>query len=288
MKFLFIMFQHLVPQHLLSRLAGKLANATTPWLKNMMIKRFIQHYGVNMAEALQSEPEDYACFNDFFTRALKPGARIIADADNALVSPADGVVSAAGNITGDQLFQAKGKNFSLTALLGGSEAMANAFLDGNFVTVYLSPKDYHRVHMPCGGTLQKMLYIPGKLFSVNQTTSENIDDLFARNERVVCLFDTDAGPLAVILVGAMIVAGIETVWSGQVAPAAHGISETDYTSQQPAIQLAGGEEMGRFKLGSTVILLSGPGAVKWQQSLEENTPLQMGEKIGDVVAWARG
>jgi len=261
-----------------------LANATTPWLKNMMIKRFIQHYGVNMAEALQSEPEDYACFNDFFTRALKPGARIIADADNALVSPADGVVSAAGNITGDQLFQAKGKNFSLTALLGGSDAMASAFLDGNFVTVYLSPKDYHRVHMPCGGTLQKMLYIPGKLFSVNQTTSENIDDLFARNERVVCLFDTDAGPLAVILVGAMIVAGIETVWSGQVAPAAHGISETDYTTQQPAIQLAGGEEMGRFKLGSTVILLSGPGAVKWQQSLEENTALQMGEKIGDVVS----
>ncbi len=283
MKFLFIVFQHLVPQHLLSRLAGKLANATTPWLKNMMIKRFIRHYGVNMAEALKSAPEDYACFNDFFTRALKPGARTIAGPNNSLVSPADGEVSAAGNITGDQLFQAKGKNFSLTALLGGSDTMASAFLDGSFVTIYLSPKDYHRVHMPCGGTLQKMIYIPGKLFSVNQTTSENIDDLFARNERVVCLFDTDAGPLAVILVGAMIVAGIETVWSGQVAPAKHGISETGYTTQQPAIQLAKGEEMGRFKLGSTVILLSGPGAVHWRQELEENTALRLGEKIGEVA-----
>ncbi len=284
MKFLFIVFQHLVPQHLLSRLTGKLANATTPWLKNMMIKRFIKQYGVNMAEALHSEPGDYSCFNDFFTRALKAGARPIAEADNTLVSPADGIVSATGNISGDQLFQAKGKEFSLTALLGGSDAMASDFLDGTFVTVYLSPKDYHRVHMPCSGSLKKMLYIPGKLFSVNQTTSENIDDLFARNERVVCLFDTDAGPLAVILVGAMIVAGIETVWSGQVAPTHHGISETDYATQQPAIQLARGEEMGRFKLGSTVILLSGPGAVKWQQTIAENTGLKMGENIGEVVS----
>jgi phosphatidylserine decarboxylase len=283
MKSLFIFFQHIAPQHLLSRLAGKLASTSTPWLKNFMIKKFIKRYGVNMAEAINSQAEDFATFNDFFTRALKPGARQLHQAQDSLVSPADGVISAAGNITGDQLFQAKGKNFSLTALLGGDTNTAAPFLDGSFVTVYLSPKDYHRVHMPCAGTLQKMIYVPGKLFSVNQTTSERIDDLFARNERAVCLFDTDAGPMAMILVGAMIVAGIETVWSGQVAPASHGLSANDYANQHPAIQLAKGEEMGRFKLGSTVILLTGPGAVKWQQEVDENYAVRMGEQIANLV-----
>lgn len=280
MKSLFIFFQHIAPQHLLSRLVGKLANASTPWLKNFLIKKFIARYGVNMAEAKNSQAEDFTSFNDFFTRELKPGAREIDQTVGALISPADGVISAAGEITGDSLFQAKGKTFSLTALLGGDPNTAEPFLDGSFATVYLSPKDYHRVHMPCAGTLQKMIYIPGKLFSVNQTTSERIDDLFARNERAVCLFDTDAGPLAMILVGAMIVAGIETVWSGQVAPAKHGLIESDYQNQHPAIQLGKGEEMGRFMLGSTVILLSGPGAVKWQEEVDENFAVRMGEQIG--------
>ncbi|MBT5484385.1 MAG: phosphatidylserine decarboxylase [Gammaproteobacteria bacterium] len=282
MKSLFIFFQHLAPQHLLSRLAGKLADASTPALKNFMIRKFVKRYGVNMAEAINSEAEDFATFNDFFTRALKPGTREVHSAPDSLVSPADGIISAAGNITGDQLFQAKGKSFSLAALLGGDSDTASSFLDGSFVTVYLSPKDYHRVHMPCAGILKKMIYVPGKLFSVNQTTSERIDDLFARNERAVCLFDTDAGPMAMILVGAMIVAGIETVWSGQVAPAPHGLCTSDYANQHPAIQLAKGEEMGRFKLGSTVILLTGPGAVNWLQDVDENFAVKMGEQIGDI------
>ena len=282
MKSLFIFFQHIAPQHLLSRLAGKLASASSPWLKNFMIKKFIKRYGVNMAEAIHSDAEDFATFNEFFTRALKPGARTIHQAEDTVVSPADGIISAAGDISGDQLFQAKGKNFSLTALLGGDSDAASPFLYGSFVTVYLSPKDYHRVHMPCAGTLKKMIYVPGKLFSVNQTTSERIDDLFAHNERAVCLFDTDAGPMAMILVGAMIVAGIETVWSGQVAPAPHGLSVSDYANQHPAIQLAKGEEMGRFKLGSTVILLTGPGAVNWLQDVDENFAVKMGEQIGEI------
>jgi len=282
MKSLFIFFQYLAPQHLLSRLAGKLADASTPALKNFMIRKFVKRYGVNMAEAINSKAEDFATFNDFFTRALKPGTREVHSAPDSLVSPADGIISAAGNITGDQLFQAKGKSFSLAALLGGDSDTASSFLDGSFVTVYLSPKDYHRVHMPCAGILKKMIYVPGKLFSVNQTTSERIDDLFARNERAVCLFDTDAGPMAMILVGAMIVAGIETVWSGQVAPAPHGLCTSDYANQHPAIQLTKGEEMGRFKLGSTVILLTGPGAVNWLQDVDENFAVKMGEQIGDI------
>lgn len=282
MESLFILFQYLVPQHLLSRLAGSFANATTPWLKNSLIRKFIRRYGVNMAEAVHSDPEEYASFNEFFTRALKPGARQLTSAANAIASPADGLISALGEIKADRLLQAKNKSFSLAALLGNDMAMTEAFNEGSFATVYLAPRDYHRVHMPLAGKLLKMLYIPGKLFSVNQTTSENIDDLFARNERAVCLFETDAGPMAVILVGAMIVAGIETVWAGQVAPAPHGLSATEYHNEQPTIQLGKGEEMGRFKLGSTVILLFGPGAAQWQEGLEENTVVRMGEALGHI------
>jgi len=279
MKFLFILFQHLVPHHLLSRLVGKLASATTPWLKNFLIRRFINNYRVNMEEALHSEPHDFKHFNDFFTRELKPGARNPDLSAGTVISPADGAISAIGDIHGDSVFQAKGRDFSLSVLLG-SEADATAFLDGSFVTVYLSPKDYHRVHMPMAGTLRSMRYIPGRLFSVNQTTAESIDSLFARNERAVCLFETDAGPMAVILVGAMIVAGIETVWSGQVAPSKFDLSEHDYTMQHPAIQLGKGEEMGRFKLGSTAIVLFGPGAARWTEELGTGASVRMGETIG--------
>lgn len=287
MKTLFILFQYLVPQHLLSRLIGRLANARTPWLKNLLIRRFIVRYGVNMHEAVEENPERFACFNDFFTRELKPGVRPVSTLANGVVSPADGVVSAAGHITADSIFQAKGKSFSLTALLGGSSDVAQPFQEGSFVTVYLSPRDYHRVHMPCAGTLKKMIYVPGKLFSVNQTTAENIDNLFARNERVVCLYDTDAGPMALVLVGAMIVAGIETVWAGQVAPASHGLSETDYGQQYPPLQFGKAEEMGRFKLGSTAIVLFGPGAVSWVADLESDRPVSMGEAIGVVTPVSR-
>ena len=283
MKSLFIIFQYVVPQHFLSRLVGKIANARTIWLKNTCIKKFIKRYGVNMEEAIHANAGDYTSFNDFFTRALKPGTRPVAEAVDAIVSPADGVISTCGDITADQLIQAKDKTFSLTALLGGDDQDAQPFLDGSFFTVYLSPKDYHRVHMPCSAQLKKMLYVPGKLFSVNQTTSENIPDLFARNERAVCLFDSDAGPMAMILVGAMIVAGIETPWAGQVAPANHGASTNDYQHQQPAIQIGKGEEMGRFKLGSTVIVLVGPGAVRWQETVQENSAVRMGEALGIIT-----
>jgi phosphatidylserine decarboxylase len=283
MKSLFIIFQYVVPQHFLSRLVGKIANARTTWLKNTCIKKFIKRYGVNMEEAIHTNADDYTSFNDFFTRALKPGTRPVEESVDAIVSPADGVISACGDITADRLIQAKDKTFSLTALLGGDDQDAQPFLDGSFFTVYLSPKDYHRVHMPCSAQLKKMLYVPGKLFSVNQTTSENIPDLFARNERAVCLFDSDAGPMAMILVGAMIVAGIETPWAGQVAPANHGASTTDYQHQQPAIQLGKGKEMGRFKLGSTVIVLVGPGAVRWKETVQENSAIRMGEALGTIT-----
>ena len=282
MHFLFILLQYLVPQHLLSRLTGKIASTRTAWLKNAIIRWFIRRYSVNMAEALHVNADDYASFNDFFTRALKEKARPIDDADDILVSPADGVISAIGDIANDLLIQAKGKHFELLELVGGDTEIAEVFREGSFVTVYLSPKDYHRVHMPLAGTLRKMVYVPGKLFSVNQTTSERIQGLFARNERAICIFDTDMGPLAVILVGAMIVAGIDTVWSGQVTPAKHGLSVEDYSSQHPAIQLGKGEELGRFRLGSTVILLAGPGALDWAEGFVENSAVQMGSMLAKL------
>ena len=282
MHFLFILIQYLVPQHLLSRLTGRIASTRTAWLKNAIIRWFIRRYSVNMAEALHVNADDYASFNDFFTRALKEKARPIDDGDDILVSPADGVISAIGDIANDLLIQAKGKHFELLELVGGDTEIAEVFREGSFVTVYLSPKDYHRVHMPLAGTLRKMVYVPGKLFSVNQTTSERIHGLFARNERAICIFDTDMGPLAVILVGAMIVAGIDTVWSGQITPAKHGLSVEDYSSQHPAIQLGKGEELGRFRLGSTVILLAGPGALDWAEGFVENSAVQMGSMLAKL------
>ena len=284
MQGLFILIQYLVPQHLLSRLTGKFANATTPWLKHLLITRFIRRYGVDMTEAVDSDPAAYPTFNAFFTRALKAGARAVTAPADAIVSPADGTVSAAGKITDDRLIQAKGKSFSLTALLGGSEDAAWPFREGSFATVYLSPKDYHRVHMPCAGTLRRMIYVPGKLFSVNQVTSERIDNLFARNERVVCIFDTGAGPMALVLVGAMVVAGVETVWAGQVAPSQRGIFETAYDDREPPLHYARGEEMGRFMLGSTVVVVFGKDAATWVSGLGDNRRVRMGETIGAMVA----
>ncbi len=283
MKGLFIVFQYLVPQHLLSRLVGRVANSTKPWIKNTFITSFAKRYAVDMREAVQEDPTAYPTFNAFFTRALKDGVRPINVTADAIVSPTDGVVSAAGNITEDCVIQAKGKSFSLTALLGGSEDTARPFQDGAFATVYLSPKDYHRVHMPCAGTLRKMIYVPGKLFSVNQATSEKIDNLFARNERVVCLFDTAAGPLAMVLVGAMIVAGIETVWAGRVAPSGQVLLEVEYDNENPPLRYEKGAEMGRFKLGSTVILVYGKNAASWLSSLDEGCAVRMGEVIGALA-----
>jgi len=283
MKLLFIIFQYLLPHHLLSRLVGLLAASHTPWIKDTFIQRFIRRYRVNMQEAADPDPRAYACFNDFFTRALVDDARPIEEAHGAIVSPADGAISALGDIAHDTIFQAKGKAFSLTTLLGGSPARAAPFLGGQFATVYLSPRDYHRVHMPFAGTLQEMIYVPGRLYSVNQTTAENIDGLFARNERAVCIFATEAGPMAVVLVGAMIVAGIETVWAGQVAPGKGEINATDYRQLAPAIHLAKGMELGRFKLGSTAIVIYGPNIMRWNDGVENGQPVRMGEALGTLL-----
>lgn len=280
-KTLFLLLQRLLPQHALSRLVGKLAACRVPWLKNLLIRRFIAAYGVNMAEARQEAPEAYASFNDFFTRALKPGLRPLPQDPQAIACPADGAISAIGRIEEDSIFQAKGRSFSLKALIGGDESWAQRFRNGSFATVYLSPRDYHRVHMPLTGLLREFVYVPGELYSVNQTTAENIDGLFARNERAVCLFDTDAGPMAVILVGAMIVAGIETVFAGQVAPAAlRQLRRTHYVDLSNPLRLERGAELGRFKLGSTAIVLFGAGAVDWDASLQTGSATRMGQHFG--------
>ncbi len=273
----FIILQYLLPQHLLSRLVGKLAECRLPWLKNLLIRRFITQYKVDMSEAVDSAPEAYANFNAFFTRALKDGARPIADAP--VVCPADGAISQLGEINRGRIFQAKGQDYSLQTLLGDDKALTAEFDGGSFATIYLSPRDYHRVHMPVDGTLRSMTYVPGKLFSVNTTTAENVRSLFARNERAICVFDTEFGPMAMILVGAMIVAGIETVWDGQVAPPPRQLTTRSYPQEAPTLKK--GEEMGRFKLGSTVILLFGKDKIDWLDKFEALTPTRLGEALAE-------
>ncbi len=273
----FIILQYLLPQHLLSRLVGKLAECRLPWLKNLLIRRFITQYKVDMSEAVDSAPEAYANFNAFFTRALKDGARPIDDAP--VVCPADGAISQLGEINRGRIFQAKGQDYSLQTLLGDDKALTAEFDGGSFATIYLSPRDYHRVHMPVDGTLRSMTYVPGKLFSVNTTTAENVRSLFARNERAICVFDTEFGPMAMILVGAMIVAGIETVWDGQVAPPPRQLTTRSYPQEAPTLKK--GEEMGRFKLGSTVILLFGKDKIDWLDKFEALTPTRLGEALAE-------
>ncbi|WP_374962439.1 archaetidylserine decarboxylase [Spongiibacter tropicus] len=273
----FIILQYLLPQHLLSRLVGKLAECRLPWLKNLLIRRFITQYKVDMSEAVDSAPEAYANFNAFFTRALKDGARPIAEAP--VVCPADGAISQLGEINRGRIFQAKGQDYSLQTLLGDDKALTAEFDGGSFATIYLSPRDYHRVHMPVDGTLRSMTYVPGKLFSVNTTTAENVRSLFARNERAICVFDTEFGPMAMILVGAMIVAGIETVWDGQVAPPPRQLTTRSYPQEAPTLKK--GEEMGRFKLGSTVILLFGKDKIDWLDKFEALTPTRLGEALAE-------
>ena len=278
MQKLFIASQYLLPHHLLSRAVGKLAASETPWIKKAFINGFARRYNIDMSEAANSDLTSYSSFNAFFTRALRDGARPI-DADtNSIVCPADGVVSQAGRIDNGRILQAKGQWYSALELVGGDEALADQFEDGSFATIYLSPRDYHRVHMPIAGKLRRTIYVPGDLFSVNQTTAENVPRLFARNERLVCIFDTACGPVAVILVGAMIVAAIETVWSGLVAPTAQR-KLIDEASVK-AVELDKGAEMGRFKLGSTVVLLFGKEAVKWSDTLITCAPVRMGQRIG--------
>lgn len=281
MSRLFIILQYLLPQHGLSRLLGRFAEGQ--WLKNLLIKLFVRRYKVDLSEAEISEPTDFKNFNDFFTRALKPDARPLAEDVDAILCPADGCISEMGMIEEDRILQAKGRYYTVAKLLADEED-AQHFLGGSFATVYLSPRDYHRVHMPIEGSLLKTVYVPGKLFSVNQATADSVPDLFARNERLVCLFETPVGKMALVLVGAMVVAGIETVWAGQVCPATRReLTHTDYTQSNPPVQLASGAEMGRFKLGSTAIVLFEAGAVALEETLAAGSPTRMGQRIAQAL-----
>jgi phosphatidylserine decarboxylase len=250
-------------------------------VKNTFINGFVRHFQVEMHEAQIEEPTAYEHFNAFFTRALKDGARPIDPTPGAILNPCDGAISQLGRIEQGRIFQAKGHSYSVMELLGGDHERAAPFMGGDFATVYLSPKDYHRVHMPLSGTLREMIYVPGRIFSVNTVTAEGVPELFARNERVVCLFDTERGPMAMVLVGAMIVASIETVWAGLVTPPKRTLKTFRYDEASRApIHLEKGAEMGRFSLGSTVILLFGPEQVRWAQHLTALTPVCMGQTLG--------
>ncbi len=273
----FILFQHLVPQHGLSRLVGSLAASKLGFVKNTFIKTFASRYDIDMSIALEENLTAYESFNDFFTRALKDGTRVIDAAPDTVVSPADGAISQLGKISGDAIFQAKGQSFSVKQLIG-DQSLAAPFLGGEFATVYLSPRDYHRVHMPFEGRLTDTLYIPGELFSVNGTTAQHVEGLFARNERMVCLFDTSVGRMAVVLVGAMIVAGIETVATGKAKPTGH-IEHVKHD-----LNLAKGAELGRFYLGSTAVVLFEPNQVQWLETLTADSTVVMGGKMGALVA----
>lgn len=278
---LFILLQVMTPQHLLSRLVGWFADTKISWIKGPFIDIFIRVFNVDMTEALDSNPKHYACFNDFFCRALKSDVRPI-DHSALCVSPADGTVSQAGKIQGERIFQAKGRWYSTTELLGGNQRLAEHFLEGEFATIYLAPKDYHRLHMPIDGRLLSMTHVPGDLFSVNPATANNIDALFARNERLICVFDTPSGKIALILVGAMIVASIETTWAGLVAPAGKTLTEFDY--QAPPINLRKGEEFARFKLGSTIIMLAQKNSLAWLDNINAGQGLRMGQAIAQESA----
>ena len=280
---LFVLSQYVTPQLTVSRLAGKLADMDcSPALKNRVVRWFIKRYGVDMKEALEPDPEAYPSFNAFFTRALKPGLRPVDPRPSVLVSPVDGAVSQLGKVSGDRVFQAKGQSFSLTALLGGNHESAKEFAEGEFATIYLAPKDYHRIHMPLAGKLREMTYIPGKLFSVNPTTAAQVPDLFARNERVSCIFDTDAGPMALVLVGAMIVGSMETTWSGVIAPVNQNVQTFRYDNPETPVSFQKGDEMGRFRLGSTVIIVMPRGGVSWDSDQVAGKILRMGEAFGHL------
>lgn len=269
-------YQYLIPQHGVSRLVGKLAASKKSWIKNPFINWFANKYQVDLSEAIIEDPRKYKNFNDFFTRALKEGARPMAD-DCDLICPVDGEVSQLGQIKGDDIFQAKGQKFGLEKLIGDPE-LAKPYVNGDFATLYLSPKDYHRIHCPIDAKLTAMTYVPGQLFSVNHITARTIPGLFARNERLVVHLDTALGPLALTFVGAIIVASIETVWSGLITPP-RGPSIRTWTYKDGEIQFKAGEEMARFRLGSTVIVTAPEGMLKWHEDLQSGSGLRLGQAL---------
>jgi phosphatidylserine decarboxylase len=272
--------QYLLPKQALTVFAGWIANAKAGRFTTSLIRWFVGRYQVNMSEAGNSDISSYASFNEFFTRPLRSGARPLTEA--ALVCPVDGAISQFGSIKQGQIFQAKGHNYSCTALVGGDSELAAQFQDGSFATIYLSPRDYHRIHMPCDGRLIRMIYVPGALFSVNPTTARGVPGLFARNERVVCVFETVNGPFVLTLVGATIVGSMSTVWHGIVnPPRSKEVREWAYTDQN--ISLKKGDEMGRFLLGSTVVLLFPKSVLEFNPKWQEETSVQMGELMVERV-----
>ncbi len=272
-----ILIQYCCPQHTLSRIVGWLGECRWKWFKNWAIKRLIRTKQVNLSEAASENLDDYPTFNSFFARQLKPGLRPIAPLANTLSSPADGCISQMGKINQNSILQAKNFNYTTTSLLGGNEALAQSFENGSFATIYLAPKDYHRVHMPITGKLLQTIYIPGQLFSVNQLTAQHVPNLFARNERLVCLFETTIGTVAVILVGAMLVGHIETVW-----PMQHPLNKISTETYSNDLVLERGAELGLFKMGSTAIMLFPANTVEWLTTLKENSVVKVGEKIGEI------
>ncbi len=280
---LFILLQYLLPHHLLSQVMYWITRSEWRPLKDFAIRKAIQLYKVDMQEAADPDPGNYRSFNDFFTRSLRADARPLAAEKNAVISPVDGTVSQAGKIEDGRIFQAKGHDYTLHELLGGDPKWSTAFEDGSFATIYLSPRDYHRIHIPLAGTLKKMIHVPGRLFSVSPATTRAIPRLFARNERVVSLFETEAGPMAVIMVGAIFVASMDTVWAGTVTPRRRQVQQWDYGRKSTAeTKLRKGAEMGRFNMGSTVILLFGKDAVEWSGQLVPDNVVRMGQSIAAI------
>ncbi|NRA80630.1 MAG: phosphatidylserine decarboxylase [Pseudoalteromonas sp.] len=279
-----IAMQYAMPKHFISRMVGKLAAAKAGGLTTALIKLFIKQYKIDMSEAKYPDPAHYKTFNEFFTRPLKEGIRPLAEENDIIAHPVDGAISQLGDVVDGQIIQAKGHDYSLQALLGGKEEDTAPFLGGKFATIYLAPKDYHRIHMPVDGTLSKMIYVPGDLFSVNPLTAQNVPNLFARNERVVAIFETEIGPLAMVLVGATIVASIETIWAGTVTPpAGKDVFSWNYpTTGDNAITLKKGEEMGRFKLGSTVILAWGANQAAFLSDQHPETVTRMGTPFAKI------
>ena len=274
--FIAVLPQYLLPKRALTVFGGWVASRRWGAATTRLIAWFVKRYDVNMGEAADPDVKNYACFNDFFTRALRPGARPLAQAD--FVCPVDGAISQLGAIQADQIFQAKGHAYSTTALVGGDAALAAQFQDGSFATLYLSPRDYHRIHMPCAGQLRSMVYVPGDLFSVNPQTARGVPGLFARNERVVCVFDTAWGPMVMALVGATVVGSMATVWHGVVNPPRLP-QVTEWHYDEGAITLAQGDELGRFLLGSTVVMLFPKAALDWNAQWQATLPVRMGEAM---------
>jgi len=270
--------QYLMPKLAMTRLAGRVASAEWGAVTTWVIQRFVKRYKVNMSEAAHADPAHYKSFNEFFTRPLKDGARPLSN--STWVCPVDGAISQCGAIERDQIFQAKGHQYSTRALVGGDADLAAPFQNGQFATLYLSPRDYHRIHMPISGKLLRMIHVPGDLFSVNPTTARGVPGLFARNERVVCEFETEKGPMVLVLVGATIVGSMATVWHGEVNPPRPGtIREWRYDTQD--VRLQKGEEMGRFLLGSTVVMLFPANSIQFPADWTSTRPLQMGESMSD-------